>query len=782
MRISFLLYLVSFAALALCISCWDSRKKRDLLVRTKRVWVLSTFELQEEMNVTYPHFLSKMYNDKVEGKEFRFEISGVAVKEGYLTIDEKSGDVFVNKPIDRETHPSFRVVFDVYDKETTLKIDRELVFDVVIKDINDNPPKFFKIPKTVTVEENMEEGLLGAEVIAYDEDERNTVNSRFNISVIAQHPPEPKIQAKWMDERIVYLNFTGCFNYEKENKYTVTLEAKDHGTPPMSSTAVIKLNVVDRNTNMPVFKEREYQTKASEMEIKDDILRLAVDDKDTPNTDGWRAKYFFISGNEEDIFKLETDPKTNDGILSITKKKNFEITSLVNLQIGVENIEPFSKCENGKMVKQGSKLPPPDSVSVKVLMIDTNDPPEFQKTNVDLFEKEESDPGKVLFTPEVHDPDSTSLRFVLVEDPADWVSVDGKTGEIRTTKKMDRESPFVDDDNVYKVVIAAIDDADPPASSSCTISIHLRDINDHKPHLVNNSFILCRNRNDKVMVSAYDLDAEPYSGPFYFLLNNNEDMKLWKLDPAYGQQGGLITLNPLHFGNYSVPLVIQDQQGNVGQETLVVVVCDCEEKDTCRSNNPTIDLGGPAIGIIIAGFLLFLLLLRIFECNFGKQKRTDITDEGIQTLVKYNDEGAHPLDKAEPVLQPPTTGADGIEKTTVSKNSSLSMVNFHGNKSGTLRISSPLKHDHIPRETERGFSIIRKSEVDGDPTARENGPKSYNCEGNKSKCVSLVELSFNNLGEDLEILDDLGPEFMPLVDIVKDTLSQKNAVSAPWDN
>lgn len=50
-----------------------------------------------------------MYNDKTQGKEFRFEISGLAVNLNYLTIDEKTGEVFVHKPIDREEYPCFHV-------------------------------------------------------------------------------------------------------------------------------------------------------------------------------------------------------------------------------------------------------------------------------------------------------------------------------------------------------------------------------------------------------------------------------------------------------------------------------------------------------------------------------------------------------------------------------------------------------------------------------------------------------------------------------------------------
>ncbi|XP_035995429.1 cadherin-like protein 26 [Fundulus heteroclitus] len=624
------------------------RVKRESLIRSKRRWVLSTIELQEEMDVKYPYKMTRLHNIKVVGKDHRFSLRVESGENGLFSIDETTGDLFVHRRIDREKTSSFQIVFDVVDKATNMEIDKELSLDVEVKDLNDNAPKFINLVNKANVWENIKPGeYLPISMEIKDEDQEGTINSTVVVKVAKQTPAEPKIGIKNVIGQTYQLTFEGCFDYDKAKQYSVVILASDKGNPALSSSATVTLNVIDTNSHQPKFKQTQYQVEAMEMTLYKEILRVAVDDKDTPDTPGWKAEYYFISGNEEGIYNITTDPITNEGIIGITKAKNFEITSLVKLQIGVKNPETMSLCKDGKLITDSSQLPPPDSVKITVRMNDTNDPPEFEKYTDTVHQKEESEPGKSLYTPKVHDVDSSNIRFELREDPANWVTVDKKTGQITTIKKMDRESPFVDE-NIYRIVVAAIDDGAPPATSTFTLNVHIGDENDNIPTLVNKTVVLCRNLTDKVSVPVKDADADPFSGPFMFSLANDDTE--WELESTYGEQVILVSRNKIPYGNYSVPLVIQDKQNQATKETLRVEVCDCRKSGVCSEHKPpAIVLDGAAIGLIIAGLLAFLLLLAILVCNQVQKFQHIEKDEGTQTLAMYNDEGGCSDCKTDPL-------------------------------------------------------------------------------------------------------------------------------------
>ncbi|XP_054901947.1 cadherin-like protein 26 [Poeciliopsis prolifica] len=815
MRSLFFLLMVAIASLGESKEGSErhQRAKRESLSRSKRRWVLNTIELEEEMDVKYPYKISTMYNDKKENVQHEFQITVEDGPEGLFTINKTTGEVYVHKRLDREKKKSYHITFDVWDITLGKTIDKELSFDVDLIDINDNAPRFTnKFEESYYVKENTKKGeYLPVSVNVIDDDEPGTINSTVVVTVGKQSPAKPKIGVKKIDDRLHRLVSEGCFDYDEAKQYSIVIIASDLGKTPLSRNVTVILNINDTNSKPPKFKKREYEAQANETQIYKEILRVGVDDEDTPNTDGWRAKYSLISGNEDGTYNITTDPITNEGIIGVAKGKNFDITTLVKLQIEVENIEPLKVCKDGKLIEDLSNLPPKDSVSITVKMLDTNDAPVFEKSKENVYQTEESKEGQVLYTPVAKDVDSSNIRFELLEDPAEWVTIDEKTGKITTIKKMDRESPYVDENNIYRIVIAAIDDGSPPATSTCTVNVHLRDINDNTPTLLNNTVILCSNEANKVMVRAKDADADPFSGPFSFSLADDKTAtERWKIEPEYGVEVSVILLTKLPNGNYSVPLVIQDKQNRPSEESLFVVVCHCVEPGVCAEPKPlSTGIGIAAIGLIIASLLVFLLLLLLLKPLRKSFIIPEVNEEYKQTLVKYNDEGlGDDCNAGANIFASKTTQSviDGIKlghmenieaftrntdtfrTTTTNMSSNMNTWDFQqqrgfsrgmngrskrstwiSNRSGTVKSNltfnrslSTWSDDRFNSLLDENSSVTNSDQKNGS----DDQVKTYHHEGKGDSCVSLDGLSLDWHEDDLSFLNDLGPQFKTLEKII----------------
>ena len=63
----------------------------------------------------------------------------------------------------------------------------------------------------------------------------------------------------------------------------------------------------------------QYNIQISEGRASQGVLRLGVQDGDSPYTAAWKVKFDITNGNEEGHFDISTDPETNEGNLSVIK-------------------------------------------------------------------------------------------------------------------------------------------------------------------------------------------------------------------------------------------------------------------------------------------------------------------------------------------------------------------------------------------------------------------------------------------------------------------------------
>lgn len=49
------------------------------------------------------------------------------------------------------------------------------------------------------------------------------------------------------------------------------------------------------------------------------VSRIKARDRDLEHTDNWRAVFVIARGNEDNLFAIETDENTNEGVLKLIK-------------------------------------------------------------------------------------------------------------------------------------------------------------------------------------------------------------------------------------------------------------------------------------------------------------------------------------------------------------------------------------------------------------------------------------------------------------------------------
>ncbi|XP_018093713.1 cadherin-like protein 26 isoform X2 [Xenopus laevis] len=634
--------------------------------RQKRAWIVDAFEIQEELPGPYPKLIGTVNLE--DGVQLRYKLQGKGINEepkGLFHINEDNGNIYVHDKIDYEATPIFNWEFHAINR-TSNKLGTKLGIQLKVIDINDNAPEFSSSSYEVPVNESCMQGFTVFTLLAYDKDDHFSPNSLVHYTILSQVPTDPDVEFTVHKEK-GFISFKGCLDYVRNKHYKLKFEAKDNGVAiQQRSQCEVIINIIDRNNNPPFWESESGQTEISEREENITVIRLAVTDKDTPHTPAWTAVYSIIEGNEDGNFKIETDPVTNEGILTVIKALDYEKTSQNNLSITVANLEPLFSCKvvertlAGLWVVDAAKniktrtLTPMKGVSVKVK--DTNDPPQFISEKIAYNIVEHSlKPGSPVGTIQAKDLDIVSpnkIKYVILNDPANWVDVNEDTGVITCTQDMDRESEFVYNSK-YNVTILAVDDGVPSMTGTATFIINLKDINDNTPTLESPYMTLCESEEEVLMSTPIiDRDLDPYSGPFYIeALDKATEKKHLKLLENNGNILKVLKLKDAPRGNHTLHLEIYDRQGEISHQNLTVFVCECLEGGVCleKMNGPP-GLGGGAIALLLLVPVLFLGL-SLLLCKIQRAKvMVPVEQEPLHSFIAYNEESGNRDCQATPVV------------------------------------------------------------------------------------------------------------------------------------
>ncbi|XP_023795574.1 cadherin-like protein 26 [Cyanistes caeruleus] len=641
------------------IQWMDSYQSDSLqpLKRTKRTWVITSIDIQEEDKGPFPRYAGQLFNNRSHNTSLKYLISGPGVDEapevGLFSIeDDANGHVYVHRTIDRERTPTFQIRFDIENRKSGELLDRPIFFKIKVKDINDNAPEFSMEEYGTTVRENHSKDEPVIQVTALDKDEVGTVNSQVSYSISMQMP-SPDGLTFHIDPTTGSVFLSGCLDYKTASSFNLLIKASDHGSPQLSSTATVAVAVEDANNHLPVFTSDNYHLQISAGEEHPAVLRLQVEDKDSPNTPAWRAKYKIVKGNEEEQFTMETDPATNEGILNVIKPLSYEGDPKMRLVISAANEEPFFWCKNGTVMISDLES---TNTTVSIEVLQSQRAPRFHPPILIVQKEDSMKPGRIFRKYPATYPDDVpnKIKYELANDPDGWLRVDENSGVLTVAKEFDQESSFLNN-SVYTIIVHATDHGKPPQTGTGTILLYLSDIDDHMPSLVAPALDVCdKTEGTPLVIEAKSALAHSHSGPFTFeLAEDSEDVKCnWTLGRNFGQSVELLMLRSLPQGSYLVPIIIQDRQGFSRRQNQHIRLCFCADGHTCKYSPVLpagVGLGSGAIVIILMAFLLLLVSsIMLCRCYWSGAKSKAIAppQEGEQTLITYNEESRSAFSEA----------------------------------------------------------------------------------------------------------------------------------------
>ncbi|PNJ48360.1 CDH12 isoform 3 [Pongo abelii] len=697
--------------------------QRPHFQRVKRGWVWNQFFVLEEYMGSEPQYVGKLHSDLDKGEgTVKYTLSGDGAGTVF-TIDETTGDIHAIRSLDREEKPFYTLRAQAVDIETRKPLEPESEFIIKVQDINDNEPKFLDGPYVATVPEMSPVGVIRTALPNMDR--------------------------------------------EVKEQYQVLIQAKDMGGQlgGLAGTTIVNITLTDVNDNPPRFPKSIFHLKVPESSpIGSAIGRIrAVDPDFGQNAE---IEYNIVPGDGGNLFDIVTDEDTQEGVIKLKKSLDFETKKAYTFKVEASNLHLDHRFHSAGPFK--------DTATVKISVLDVDEPPVFSKPLYTMEVYEDTPVGTIIGAVTAQDLDvgSSAVRYFIdwKSDGDSYFTIDGNEGTIATNELLDRESTAQ-----YNFSIIASKVSNPLLTSKVNILINVLDVNEFPPEIsVPYETAVCENAKPGQIiqiVSAADRDLSPAGQQFSFRLSPEAAIKPnFTVRDFRNNTAGIETRRNGYSRRqqelYFLPVIIEDSSYPVqsSTNTMTIRVCRCDSDGTILSCNvEAIFLPvGLSTGALIAILLCIVILLAIVVLYVAlrRQKKKDTlmtSKEDIRdNVIHYDDEGGGEEDTQAfdiGALRNPKV----IEENKIRRDI----------KPDSLCL--PRQRPPVEDNTDiRDFIHQRLQENDVDPTAPPYdslATYAYEGSGSVAESLSSIDSLTTEADQDYDYLTDWGPRFKVLADM-----------------
>ncbi|XP_028272662.1 protocadherin alpha-2-like [Parambassis ranga] len=389
----------------------------------------------------------------------------------HFSLDVQGGgrhilsELVLQKALDRETESVINLILTAVDGGNPSR-SGTLQIRINVLDSNDNAPVFSKSLYKVRVSENTAHGTIVIKLNASDLDEG--INSQLVYSFIKRGSSDPSSIFD-LNSETGEITVRGRLDYEETPAYEVRVQAMDQGASPRSAHAKLLIEIIDVNDNAPEISVTSLMTPVKEnAELGTIVALVAVSDTDGGKNGVTNCK---VAGSTP--FTLKSNYK-NDFSLVVDGPLDRENTSLYSVTI--------TATDEGSPPLSSSRV-------ITVHVSDVNDnPPRFMEPVINVYVKENSPVGSVIYTINAVDHDlngNARVTYTLLDTSPKHIpissilNINSETGDIISLQSFNYEEV-----KTFQCKFQATDSGVPPLSSNVTVNILILDENDNKPMIL----------------------------------------------------------------------------------------------------------------------------------------------------------------------------------------------------------------------------------------------------------------------------------------------------------